>query len=148
MESNVQDTYVPKLIRTMVKDDSPAAPSLVRQLGLSGVVNGATAANFCSNTSTVSGHLVGSNAVQVVLPPPSSRFSTSSLLHSLQSPAIQQSFINSTTGVPHRQAAANRYATSSHLPHFDRKMFMKMWCVVVTVTRGTRSLIDSPRPTI
>ncbi|KAK6747862.1 hypothetical protein RB195_000825 [Necator americanus] len=92
--------------------DSPAAPGLVRQLGLSGIANGATATSFCSNASSVSG---GGTAGLTVVLPQSSRFSTSSLLHSLQSPAS-----STFTSSGHRQTATNRYATSSHLPHFDR----------------------------
>ncbi|RCN50421.1 hypothetical protein ANCCAN_03444 [Ancylostoma caninum] len=98
--------------------DSPAAPGLVRQLGLSGIANGATTTSFCTNTSSVSGG--GGSGLTVVLPP-SSRFSTSTLLHSLQSPAS-----STFTSSGQRQTAANRYATSSHLPHFDRLQTTKV----------------------
>ncbi|KAK6011237.1 hypothetical protein OSTOST_22104, partial [Ostertagia ostertagi] len=100
--------------------DSPAAPGLVRQLGLSGIANGATTASFCSNSSSVSGTAAGgvSSGLTVVLPP-SSRFSTSSLLHSLQTPAASSSTSTFTSSAQRPTAAANRYATASHLPHFD-----------------------------
>nr|CDJ93057.1 unnamed protein product [Haemonchus contortus] len=128
--------------------DSPAAPGLVRQLGLSGIANGATTASFCSNTSSVSGTTAGggSSGVTVVLPP-SSRFSTSSLLHSLQTPAASSSTSTFTSSIQRPTAAANRYATASHLPHFDRNPYSSSYAAAHgSLLRPSKTMIDVLAP--